>query len=204
VRRLPVVRGAATGLGVALALLAGACTQTVTVVVTPSSTPTGPSASPPPGTTFAQARGVRFAYPDDWRLLSSVATNGATINLVVSPDRESFIRLQRFAILLNVTEDRLPSLKPQIAALLRHTAEDVGGTVTAPLAREETAGLPGFVGSLRITTSRGNVAQEQLYVFFDETNEYTLACASTPSTREAVSAACALARETFAAPHPLP
>src|SRR4029078_4106632 len=131
--------------------------------------------SPPPGTTFAQARGVRFAYPDDWRLLSSVATNGATINLVVSPDRESFIRLQRFAVLLNVTADRLPSLKPQIATLLRRTAAEVHGTVTAPLAREDTAGLPGFVGSLRITTSRGNVAQEQLYVFFDQTNEYTLA-----------------------------
>jgi len=204
VRWPAVPRGGAIGLGLALALLGTACTQTVTVVITPSPAASGPWASPPPGTTFAQARGVRFAYPDDWRLLSSVPTNGATINLVVSPDRESFIRLQRFAILLNVTEDRLPSLKPQIASLLRRTAADVGGTVTAPLAREDTAGLPGFVGSLRITTSRGNVAQEQLYVFFDQTNEYTLACASTPSTRETVSAACELARATFTAPHPLP
>ena len=187
-----------------LLLVATACTRTVVVVVTPSPTPSGSEASPPPGTTFAQARGVRFAYPDDWRLLSSVPTSGATINLVVSPDRESFIRLQRFAVLLNVTADRLPSLKSQIAKLLRETAGQVNGTVTAPLTREDTAGLPGYVGTLRLTTSRGNVAQEQLYVFFDQTNEYTLACASTAATRETVTAACQLARETFSAPHPLP
>jgi hypothetical protein len=187
-----------------LAALA-ACTKTVVVVVTPSPTPTGAAiVSPPPGTRFAQSRKVRFAYPDTWQLLNSVATGGATVDLVVSPDDDSFIRLQRFSVLIDVTPRRLPGLRTQIATLLRQTASQVNGRVTSPLKLEQTAGLPGYVGTLRITTTSGTPAQEQLYVFFDQTSEYTLACASTSTTRDEVDAACELARQTFAAPHPLP
>jgi hypothetical protein len=188
-----------------LPLALAACTKTVVVVGTASPTPTGDAiVSPPPGALFAQARGVRFAYPDTWQLLNSVATGGATIDLVVSPDHDSFIRLQRFTILLNVTPDRLPGLRSQITSLLRQTASRVHGRVTSPLKLEQTAGFPGYVGTLRVTTTSGAAAQEQVYVFFDQTNEYTLACASTSATRDEVAAACGLARQTFAAPHPLP
>jgi hypothetical protein len=188
-----------------LPLAFASCTKTVVVVVTASPTPTGEAVvSPPPGTLFAQARGVRFAYPDTWHLLNSVATGGATVDLVVSPDRDSFIRLQRFAVLINVTPQRLPGLRSQIASLLRQTASRVNGRVTSPLTLEQTASFPGYVGTLRLTTTSGATAQEQLYVFFDQTNEYTLACASTSAMRDQVTAACELARQTFAAPHPLP
>jgi hypothetical protein len=188
-----------------LVLSLAACTKTVIVVVTPSPTPTGDAVvSPPPGTQFAQSRGVRFAYPESWQLLSSVPTGAASIDMVVSPDHDSFVRLQRFAVLINVTPDRLPGLKSQITSLLRQTADQVHGRVTSPLRLEETAGFPGYVGTLRVTTTSGAPAQEQLYVFFDETNEYTLACAGTAAMRDAVSAACELARQTFAARPPLP
>ena len=107
-------------------------------------------------------------------------------------------------MLIDVTSQRLPGLKSQIAKLLRQTALSVHGKVTTPLSLQETAGLPGFVGTLGITTTKGLPGQELLYVFFDQTNEYTLACASTAATRQEVSAACELARQTFFAPHPLP
>jgi hypothetical protein len=200
------LRGIAAAALVPVLLSATAsCTRTVVVVVTPSPSPTGAAiVSPPPGTLFAHWRGVRFAYPDTWRLVSSTPTGDTTLNLVVSPDQNSFIRLQRFSLLLNVSADRLPEVKDQISKLLRTTAADVNGTVTSPLRVEGTAGLPGFVGSLRVRSSSGAAAQELLYVFFDETNEYTLACASTTATRDVVTAGCELARQTFAAPHPLP
>lgn len=201
------LRRSVAALMVAATVLAAAasCTRTVVVVVTPSATPTGAAiVSPPPGTLFAQSHGVRFAYPDSWQLLGSTPIGGATVDLIVSPDHDSFIRLQRFAVLIDVTPARLPTLKDQIASLLRKTAAAVNGSVTSALHLQETAGLPGYVGSLRITSTSGAPAQEMLYVFFDQTNEYTLACASTSTTRQQVAAACELARQTFAAQHPLP
>lgn len=190
----------------ALLLLAVACSKTVVIVVTPSQTPTGSAVvSPPPGTLFVQARGTRFAYPSAWHVLAGgPATGGANLDLAVSPDDDSFIRLQRFALLLNVTEERLPDVKPQLAKTLRTTAELLHGQIARPLSRMDTAGLPGYVATLRLTSAKGNPAEELLYVFFDQTNEYTLACSYTDATRDEVTAACELARQTFAAPHPLP
>ena len=190
-----------------VALLAAACTRTVVVVVTPSPTTPSPSivTSPPPGSRFVQARGVTFAVPQAWHFIGEGGPTGqATLELAYSPDDDSFVSLQRFGVLINVTPERLDEVKPQLVQLLRDTTQQVGGAILQPLRPAETAGFPGFSATLSITTPKGNPAEELLYIFFDQTNEYTLACAYTPDTREEVAAACEVARQTFSARPPLP
>jgi hypothetical protein len=188
----------------AVSIAATACTRTVLVERSPGPA-SSPAVSAPPGSKYLEAHGVRFAYPGTWRVLSAGAAPGdATIDLTVSPDDESFVRLQRFHLLINVSQDRLPDVKPQLARSLRQTAARVGGRVTQPLSEMPTAGFPGYLARLSVTTTRDRPGEEDVYIFFDETNEYTLACESTTETRNEVQAACELARSTFAAPHPLP
>jgi hypothetical protein len=122
--------------------------------------------------------------------------------LAYSPDDDSFLTLQRFEVLLNVSADRLDDVKPQLVELLRETAAQVDGQILDPLRLQPTAGFPGFGARLSITTPNGNAAEELLYVFFDETSEYTLACAYTPETFDDVTAACELARSTLTAVSP--
>jgi hypothetical protein len=180
-----------------------ACTRTVEVLVTPSATPSAAPTTPPPGSTFVEARGVRLAVPEDWHPIGDGApTGGATLVLAYSPDDDSFLTLQRFEVLLNVSADRLDDVRPQLVELLRTTAAEVGGEILEPLSLEETAGFPGFVAKLSITTPNGNAAEELLYLFFDETNEYTLACAYTPETFDDVTMACEVARSTLTAVSP--
>jgi hypothetical protein len=190
-------------IAVITALAAAACTRTVDVIVTPSATPSTAPTTPPPGSVFVQARGVRFAVPEDWHPLGGGApTGGATLVLAYSPDDESFLTLQRFEVMLNVSADRLDDVRPQLVELLRTTATEVGGEILEPLSLQETAGFPGFAAKLSLTTTNDNAAEELLYIFFDETNEYTLACAYTPETFDQVTAACEVARSTLTAVSP--
>lgn len=192
---------------VATLLLAGAaCTRTVEVFVTPSANPSvTASASPPPGSVFVESRGVKLAVPLDWHPIGEGGPTGeATLVLAYSPDDDSFLSLQRFGVLINVTPDRLDDVRPQLVQLLRDTAEEVGGEVLQSLQPAETAGFPGFVASLSVTTPNGNGAEELLYIFFDQTNEYILACAYTPAMLVDVTAACELARSTLTTESPFP
>ena len=190
----------------ALVLAGAACTRTVEVFVTPSASPSVTvSASPPPGSVFVQSRGVKMAVPLDWHAIGEGGPTGeATLVLAFSPDDDSFLTLQRFGVLINVTPDRLDDVKPQLVRLLRETAAEIGGEILQPLELAETAGFPGFVATLSLTTPNGNPAEELLYIFFDQTNEYTLACAYTPPTLVDVTAACEVARATLTAESPFP
>ena len=190
----------------ALVLAGAACTRTVEVFVTPSASPSVTvSASPPPGSVFVQSRGVKMAVPLDWHAIGEGGPTGeATLVLAYSPDDDSFLTLQRFGVLINVTPDRLDDVRPQFVRLLRETAAEVGGEILQPLELAETAGFPGFVATLSLTTPNGNPAEEVLYIFFDQTNEYTLACAYTPATLDDVTAACEVARSTLTADSPFP
>jgi hypothetical protein len=193
----------------AIVVLVGtACTRTVEVFVTPSasvSPSVTASASPPPGSIFVQSRGVKMAVPLDWHAIGEGGPTGeATLVLAYSPDDDSFLTLQRFGVLINVTPDRLEDVRPQLVQLLRDTAAEVGGQILEPLQLAETAGFPGFAAKLSLTTPNGNAAEELLYVFFDQTNEYTLACAYTPAMLVDVTAACEVARSTLTAQSPFP
>jgi hypothetical protein len=189
-----------------LVLAGAACTRTVEVFVTPSASPSVTvSASPPPGSVFVESRGVKMAVPLDWHPIGEGgATGEATLVLAYSPDDDSFLSLQRFGVLINVTPDRLDDVRPQLVQLLRDTAAEVGGEILQSLQPAETAGFPGFVATLSVTTPNGNAAEELLYIFFDQTNEYILACAYTPATLIDVTAACELARSTLTAESPFP
>jgi hypothetical protein len=200
------VRPARSIVGAALVLACAACTRTIEVIVTPSASPSvTASASVPPGSVFVQSRGVGMAVPVDWHAIGEAGPTGeATLVLAYSPDDESFLSLQRFGVLLNVSPDRLDDVRPQLLQLLRDTAADVGGDILQPLRLEETAGFPGFGAKLSLTTSNGSAAEELLYIFFDQTNEYTLACAYTPATLVDVTAACEIARSTLTARSPFP
>lgn len=190
----------------ALVLACAACTRTIEVIVTPSASPSVPvNASPPPGSVFVQSRGVKMAVPLDWHPIGEGGPTGeATLVLAYTPDDDSFVSLQRFGVLINVTPDRLDDVKPQLVELLRDTAAQVGGQILQPLAPAETAGFPGFVATLSVTTPKGNAAEELLYIFFDQTNEYILACAFTPATAVDVTAACELVRSTLTTVSPFP
>ena len=61
-------------------------------------------------------------------------------------------------MLLNVSPDLLDDVRPQLVQLLRVTAAEVGGEILQSLQLEETAGFPGFVAKLSLTTSNGNAA----------------------------------------------
>jgi hypothetical protein len=176
------------------------------VLVTPSASPSATaSASPPAGSVVVQARGVSMAVPQDWHSVGEGGPAGqATLVLAYSPDDDSFLSLQRFGVLINVTPDRLEEVRPQLVQLLRDTASEVGGLILEPLRPAETAGLPGFVARLTLTTPNGNPAEELLYIFFNETDEYILACAYTPATQADVTAACELARSTLTTRSPFP
>jgi hypothetical protein len=200
------VRRGRTLVVAATLVLAVACTRTVEVFVTPSASPSvTASASPPPGSVFVEARGVKVAVPLDWHPIGEGGPTGeATLVLAYSPDDDSFLSLQRFGVLLNVTPDRLDDVRPQLVQLLRDTAAEVGGEILQSLQPAETAGFPGFVATLSLMTPNGNAAEELLYIFFDQTNEYILACAYTPATLVDVTAACELARSTLTAESPFP
>jgi hypothetical protein len=200
------VRRGRTLVVAATLVLAAACTRSVEVFVTPSASPSvTASASPPPGSVFVEARGVKVAVPLDWHPIGVGGPTGeATLVLAYSPDDDSFLSLQRFGVLLNVTPDRLDDVRPQLVQLLRDTAAEVGGEILQSLQPAETAGFPGFVATLSLMTPNGNAAEELLYIFFDQTNEYILACAYTPATLVDVTAACELARSTLTAESPFP
>jgi hypothetical protein len=200
------VRPARSIVAAALVLACAACTRTIEVIVTPSASPSGTtSASLPPGSVFVQSRGVKMAVPLDWHAIGEEGPTGeATLVLAYSPDDDSFLSLQRFGVLLNVSPDRLDDVRPQLVQLLRDTATEVGGEILEPLATAETAGFPGFVAKLSLTTANGNAGEELLYIFFDQTNEYTLACAYTSETAVEVTAACEVARSTLTARSPFP
>jgi hypothetical protein len=189
-----------------MVLASVACTRTIEVIVTPSATPSvTTSDTPPPGSVFVQSRGVRLAVPVDWHAIGEgVPTGEATLLVAYSPDDDSFLTLQRFGVLINVSPDRLDDVRPQLVQLLRDTAAEIGGEILQPLGTAGTAGFPGFVAKLSLTTANGNAAEELLYIFFDQTNEYTLACAYTPETLLEVTAACELARSTLTARSPFP
>lgn len=191
---------------VALVLACAACTRTIEVFVTPSASPSvTTSDAPPPGSVFVQARGVRLAVPVEWHAIDESGPTGeATLVLAYTPDDDSFLTVHRFGVLINVSPDRLDDVRPQLVQLLRDTAAQVGGEILEPLATAETAGFPGFVAKLSLTTANGNAAEELLYIFFDQTNEYTLACAYTSETVVDVTAACEVARSTLTVRSPFP
>ncbi len=188
------------------AIAASACNPSVTVGGgPPSPSPTSPSSSPTAKTVASD--GVSFSYPEAWHELRGTpdaahARAAANFEITVSPDDESFVRLEQFTVLVNITEDRIGDVQPVLQKLLSSVSRQLGGRIAEPLAREDTAGHPGYRAVLAVPTVRGNAGRELFYVFFDGTNEYTLGCEYTASTKADVLGACELARSTFRAPAP--
>ena len=183
----------------ALALAGGACTVSFHVGASPSA----PAPSPTIAAKTAEAHGVSFAYPASWHELAAGPGEGSsTLDITVSPDDESFVRVQRFPVLMNVTPERLPTLRGQLRKLVVRVAAQLNGRVVNQLTRDDTAGHPGYRATLSVSSAKGNPATEILYIFFSATDEYTLGCEYTAATKAEVLGACDLARTTFSAPAP--
>jgi hypothetical protein len=136
-----------------------------------------------------------FSYPEDFEETEDIETSqkaGAPAEQTagIGIDEDNAIVVQRYTVMIEVTEQNLPRVKPEVDALVRQFDPQAG-----PSEITEVAGLPALAAQIAVPSLDDGLSD--FTFIFDGDQEYLINCQSTPDHREEVDEACAQALETL-------
>jgi hypothetical protein len=138
-----------------------------------------------------------FSYPADFEETEEISDASQSVGsspeatVGIGLDDQNGIVVQRYPLRVEVTEQNIPRLKPEVDNIVRQLDPQAGQTELT-----EVDGRPAVVADgLAVASIEGGLSD--ITFIFEGDQEYLLNCQSTPDNREAVKEACDMAMDTL-------
>jgi hypothetical protein len=154
-----------------------------------------------------QGSGITFRYPAGWQAVSGVRfSNSAggqspSAEMVFAPGSQdegftNAVIVETYALLQPVTDANKSTFRDSVSNLVDEFTRQ-GGSVESPVADGSLGNLPAFLATVRLPASNGPPLQVRMFVGYQGSTEYFVACQSTPGGRIPVTVGCRQVLRTF-------
>jgi hypothetical protein len=148
-----------------------------------------------------EGHGISFDYPSDWNEAEETSTAVSSGNQRWSEsfgiDGNNFVTLTQYEVNVEVGDENMSELEPEIGQTIEDLTEQAGGNVDEGPSEVTMGGLPGFRFELSGVEAEGGTVDSSIVLVFDGTTEYFLNCQFTDEHSDEIDEGCTQIIDSF-------